>query len=238
MVFFFFPLRKQFLSWFHSLRCIRSRCRLSFLRSALAGTAEAAAAAACAAASWKELTDADWKDMDIPESKEPTEARRVIFSALASDKSSRELLMADLRRTTPPPLLDPTPPPLAPLWWWWPFSLGWCRSRWLLWLLLDDAEEDVGTAKELEVWDKRAAAAASSSLLIPESLWSLAEDGAVLICFCFSSSASNLRVSISSISAIDSLRSSTNFERSWSFLAFNMRTTFRSHFWAIWIPKG
>lgn len=41
----------------------------------------------------------DWKDIDIPESKEPTEPRRAIFSE-ASVKSKRELLMADFLITT------------------------------------------------------------------------------------------------------------------------------------------
>ena len=67
----------------------------------------------------------DWKDTDIPESSEPTDPLRVIFSAVASDKSNRELLMADLRKTTPfesavvdaaavfdDPPTAPAPPPL------------------------------------------------------------------------------------------------------------------------------
>ena len=43
----------------------------------------------------------DWKETLMPESREPTLPRRVIFSAVASDKSSRELLMAERRSTTP-----------------------------------------------------------------------------------------------------------------------------------------
>ena len=43
----------------------------------------------------------DWKETLMPESREPTLPRRVIFSAVASDRSSRELLMAERRSTTP-----------------------------------------------------------------------------------------------------------------------------------------
>ena len=43
----------------------------------------------------------DWKETLIPESREPTLPRRVIFSAVASDRSRRELLMAERRNTTP-----------------------------------------------------------------------------------------------------------------------------------------
>ena len=67
--------------------------------SFLAPLADAAAAAA--AASWNELTDVDWKLMDMPLSSEPTEALRVILSAAPSLRSSRLLLMAERRRTTP-----------------------------------------------------------------------------------------------------------------------------------------
>ena len=37
----------------------------------------------------------------MPESSDPMEALRVIFSAVDSDRSRRELLMAERRRTTP-----------------------------------------------------------------------------------------------------------------------------------------
>ncbi len=54
----------------------------------------------------------DWKDMDMPESREPTEPRRANFSE-ASVKSKRELLIADLRMTTALPVpfeVDPVTP--------------------------------------------------------------------------------------------------------------------------------
>ena len=57
-----------------------------------------------------------------------------------------------------------------------------------------------------------------------------------MLSLCFSSSDSSRKASISSISAMDSLRSSTNLDRSCSFRAFKVRTIFRSHFWASWIP--
>ena len=53
---------------------------------------------------------------------------------------------------------------------------------------------------------------------------------------CFSSSDSSLRASISSISAMDSFRSSTNLDRSCSFRALRVKTIFLSHFCANWIP--
>ena len=50
--------------------------------------------------------------MDIPESNEPTDPLRVIFSfAAASDRSSSELLMAERRNTTPP--FEEEAPPFA-----------------------------------------------------------------------------------------------------------------------------
>ena len=45
-------------------------------------------------------TEFDWNEMDIPESRDPTDPRRAIFS-LESARSRSELLMADLRKTTP-----------------------------------------------------------------------------------------------------------------------------------------
>ena len=140
----------------------------------------------------------DWKDIDMPESSDPTDPLLAIFSE-ASVKSSKELLMADFLMTTADPLDLLVVDPVIP-------------------------EDDLMRMSEAVVPE--------DSSVNPLSLLSAIDKR------CFSSSDSSLKASISSISAMDSFRSSTNFDRSCSFRALRVKTIFLSHFCANWIPYG